>query len=147
MVIEGPESFSPTNSGVTSAFSTYTRVPAEKSVGLAGVLEWIFPGVGLLYCEEIAKGTSVLFGTLLAQGAFVFLFFLTFVSELGSGPSYGSNDFFGPLIAVRVVSFLVLAAWLVVRIVWATRAARAYNNRRLDTLRELHAQFRASLGG
>jgi Pentapeptide repeats (8 copies) len=131
---------------LSSAFATYTRVPPEKSVGLAGFLEWVFPGVGLLYCEEIARGVSVLFGTLLAQGAFFFLFIFTFVSEVDSGSIYSSDDLFGPLLLMRGVSLLILFIWLIVRIVWATRAARAFNERRLDTLRELRAQFRASVG-
>ena len=62
---------------LSSAFSTYTRVPAEKSAFLAGFLEWVFPGVGLLYCEEIGKGIGVLVGTIVAQiGVFVLFFAL-----------------------------------------------------------------------
>lgn len=132
---------------LSSAFSTYTRVPAEKSAFLAGFLEWVFPGVGLLYCEEIGKGIGVLVGTIVAQiGVFV-LFFVSLVALTQTVSPQSNDDFFTYFLLLRLGLILPFLIWLIVRIVWAARVARAFNNRRLDMLRELHAQFRASLGG
>jgi len=77
-----------------SALATYTRVPAEKSPCLAGLLEWVFPGVGLLYCDEIGKGIRVLVGAIVAQiGVFV-LFLVSLVALTQTVSPQSNDDFF-----------------------------------------------------
>jgi hypothetical protein len=44
-------------------------IQARKSAGLAGFLEYVFPGAGFLYCDQIRKGVWILVGTILANVA------------------------------------------------------------------------------
>jgi hypothetical protein len=123
----------------------YARVGPEKSPGLAGFLEYLYPGVGLLYCDETAAGLKVLKGTTIASVLFVILYIAAFILDVMMMTEIRSpyDLFLFPNILMIVVGPFFFA-WLIVRIVWARRAARTYNERRIDTLRALRAQFQAN---
>jgi hypothetical protein len=128
-----------------SAFSPYIRVPAEKSPGLAGFLEYAYPGVGLLYCDATKPGLWVLIGTTLASviaGALFIASFILGVMISGAKTEDEARLFPGIFLSITMPLSLI---WLIVRMIWAAKEARTYNERRLDMLRSLKAQFRASM--
>jgi hypothetical protein len=129
------------------AFSPQIHVPAEKSPGLAGFLEYLYPGVGLLYCDATKPGLWVLIGTTVANVIMGLLLIPIFVLDLviTGGRSADDVRLFPDIFLSIIVSLSLI--WLVVRIVCATRAARAFNEQRLDMRRALKAQFRAGIGG
>jgi hypothetical protein len=83
-----------------------------KSRFLAALLEWIFPGFGLMYAGSPWKGALVLFGTFIATGA-------ALLYAIGSAPTMHFED------AVNFFVWLFLAhlVWLCMRVIWAWRIA------------------------
>jgi hypothetical protein len=85
---------------------------------LAGLLEWLVPGVGLLYSGSIVAGILVLIGTLFLGGLLV-LFGLALAGH--ARPAVVGRYF--------LFVFLLLLGWLIARTFWAVQAARASGTR------------------
>lgn len=91
--------------------------PAQRtSPFMAGLLECLVPGVGLLYAGSIVAGSLVLVFTLLVGG-------LLFLNGLGMALTVRT---LAPLRYVTCVGVISLT-WLVVRCAWAVRVARRRN--------------------
>jgi hypothetical protein len=118
----------------------YARIQARKSPGLAGFLEYVFPGTGFLCCEEIGKGAWILIGTIIAN----VVIFSTIIA-----PAFLPRDVseaviapIGPVVGNLVTSLFFVGffgniIWLIVRIIWAANTAAAHNERRDDMIEAL----------
>jgi hypothetical protein len=92
-------------------------VAAPRSAVLAGVLEWLMPGVGLIYGGSGCAGAFVLVLTLGAT-----LLLLLYGLAL-------AGAHVRPLLVGRYFFFtaLVLLIWLLLRTLWAVLAAQRHN--------------------
>jgi hypothetical protein len=96
--------------------SHLSLLPIRRSAILAGLLECLMPGVGLIYAGSGWAGALTLVGT--AAGAMALL-----LIGLGTAPHTR------PLALVRYFLFCgaLLFLWLVARIIWAALAAQRRN--------------------
>jgi hypothetical protein len=88
------------------------RPTYPKSRLLAAILEWLFPGIGLMYADGFWKGALVLLGTFIATGAAL----NAALSNAGGAQPEDVLNFI-------VWLFLAHLVWLLVRVIWAWRLA------------------------
>jgi hypothetical protein len=95
-----------------SSWGAAAATPGRKSPRLAGFLEFLLAGVGLMYAGAVWQGIAVLVGTLIVAGI---------------AGSFATN-------AANTSLLLAGLVWAIVRIVLAVNAARAHNARLEDKL-------------
>ena len=83
-----------------------------KSRLLAAVLEWLFPGFGVMYADGFWKGALVLLGTFIATGVAVSVA----MNNANGAQVEDIVDFF-------IWLFLAHLVWLLIRMIWAWRLA------------------------
>lgn len=109
------------------------RVERTKEPVLAGVLEWLVPGAGLMYAGKVRAGVFVLIGTLLGTLiGFVFLVAALFPGYWAIAGIPGLQRVVFPVVspAREYLLLVALAAeclWLVARIVWSVRSVVLFN--------------------
>lgn len=103
-----------------------------KSGVIAGILEWVFPGLGMIYANRTAAGLAVLAGTVTCG-----IVALAVYGSIAGGAQCQTNLFgqtycANPDALSGANAFLVLAlilsvCWLIARTAWAVGATSDYN--------------------
>lgn len=109
------------------------RVERAKEPVLAGVLEWLVPGAGLMYASKVRTGVLVLIGTLLGTLiGFAFLMEALFPGYWAIAGIPGPRRVALPIVSptgdyLLLVAFIAQFLWLVARIVWSVRSVAHFN--------------------